>query len=62
MEDFEGSSFRKTILAAKHKLENEAHKLSVKAQSTLKRIKEFANLTRNGGECQTAADCKTNQV
>ena len=61
-DEFESSDFRKTILAAKKKLENEAHKLSVKAQTTLKRIKEFANISRSGLECQSAADCKTNQV
>ena len=94
------ASLSQTLLAARHKLEQEAHKLSVKAQSTLQRIKQFTkipvrrkaslldslphqdvNRTRGqtehvwqiwmsfylscaapGRECQSGADCRTNQV
>ena len=38
------ASLSQTLLAARHKLEQEAHKLSVKAQSTLQRIKQFTKI------------------
>ena len=59
---FEFPTLSKTILTARQQLENEAHKISVKAKTTLKRIKEFTNSSKPDGKCQSASDCKTNQV
>ena len=59
---FEFPTLSKTLLTARQQLESEAHKISVKAKTTLKRIKEFTNSSKPDGKCQSAADCKTNQV
>ena len=55
-------SLGQSLLAARKKLEQDAAKLSVKAQSTLQRIKQFTNSSTSGDKCQSAADCETNQV
>ena len=51
-----------SLLAARQRLEQEAAKLSVKAQSTIQRIKQLTNSSRAGDTCQSAADCGANQV
>jgi len=56
------SILNKSLLSARKRLELEAQKISVKAKSTLERIKQFTNKTLTGNSCQSAADCKTNQV
>jgi len=49
--------------AARHRLEQEAAKLSVKAQSTIQRIKKLTtNSSRVGDTCQSAEDCAANQI
>ena len=51
-----------SLLAARQRLEQEAAKLSVKAQSTIQRIKQLTNSSRAEDTCQSAADCGANQV
>ena len=55
-------SLGQSLLAARHRLEQEAAKLSVKAQSTIQRIKQLTNSSRVGDTCQSAEDCAANQV
>ena len=40
---------------------DEVRELSVKAKTTLAKLQEFKNASR-ATKCQTAADCKSNQV
>ena len=40
---------------------DEVRELSVKAKTTLAKLQEFKNATK-ATKCQTAADCKSNQV
>ena len=56
------SSLGQSLLAARHRLEQEAAKLSVKAQSTIQRIKQLTNSSHVGDTCQSAEDCGENQV
>ena len=55
-------SLAQSLLAARQRLEQEAAKLSVKAQSTIQRIKQLTNSSRTGDTCQSAEDCGENQV
>ena len=56
-------SLGQSLLAARHRLEQEAAKLSVKAQSTIQRIKQLTtNSSHVGDTCQSAEDCAANQV
>lgn len=55
-------SLAQSLLAARQRLEQEAAKLSVKAQSTIQRIKQLTNSSRTGDTCQSAEDCGDNQV
>ena len=55
-------SLAQSLLAARQRLEQEAAKLSVKAQSTIQRIKQLTNSSSTGDTCQSAADCGENQV
>ena len=57
-----GSSLGQSLLAARHRLEQEAAKLSVKAESTIQRIKQLTNSSHAGDTCQSAEDCGANQV
>ena len=55
-------SLAQSLLAARQRLEQEAAKLSVKAQSTIQRIKQLTNSSLTGDTCQSAGDCGENQV